>query len=397
MYFGVNRKHFARRNRIRIEVIFSPFSPSFMAHEIINICRRLKPGGGGVNAAIFKAVGPALETATEERAGSLTPGKALVVPLPLTSPLCKNEGVTHVIHVLGPNMNPNRPNFLNNDYNKGCNILRMAYSSLFEGFASIITTQKTLEKGSEKSVASEMDQDASERPSIDDSSTSDQRIKREATYVSETNKKCKGLEIDNGNQNIMSSTKENANLFGTTDATKSNTQLYKHKSCGKPHLKWGSWAEALYHIAMDPKKNKNDVIEILDDVVVLKDLYPKVRAVLHLYPYLNLKNMMLLLLQAQVHLLVLARIDGLDCLADVGKEHLPLLRTMHAVGEKWANTFSSDDSSLTFRLGYHSVSVTVTFSLLNCYITFQSNVLRELLDYFIISICMTLIVLQMLM
>lgn len=293
---------------------------------------RLKPGGGGVNAAIFKAAGPALETATEERAGSLTPGKALVVPLPLTSPLRKNEGVTHVIHVLGPNMNPNRPNFLNNDYNKGCSILRTAYSSLFEGFASIITTLKTLEKGSEKSVASEMDQDVSERPSIDDSSTSDQRIKREATYVSETNKKCKGLEIDNGNQNIISSTKENANLFGTTDATKSNTQLYKHKAHGKPHLKWGSWAEALYHIAMDPKKNKNDVIEILDDLVVLKDLYPK----------------------AQVHLLVLARIDGLDCLADVGKEHLPLLRTMHAVGEKWAKTFSSDDSSLTFRLGYHS-------------------------------------------
>ncbi|KAJ6299878.1 hypothetical protein OIU76_020805 [Salix suchowensis] len=79
---------------------------------------RLKPGGGGVNAAIFTAAGLALETATKERANSLLPGHAVVVPLPSDSPLYTREGVSHVIHVLGPNMNPQRPNSLNNDYNK---------------------------------------------------------------------------------------------------------------------------------------------------------------------------------------------------------------------------------------------------------------------------------------
>ncbi|XP_019097206.1 PREDICTED: transcription factor bHLH140-like [Camelina sativa] len=81
---------------------------------------RLKHGGGGVNAAIFKAAGPDLETATRVLANTLLPGIAVVVPLPSTCPLHNAEGITHVIHVLGPNMNPNRPDNLNNDYTKGC-------------------------------------------------------------------------------------------------------------------------------------------------------------------------------------------------------------------------------------------------------------------------------------
>ncbi|KAG5550603.1 hypothetical protein RHGRI_015525 [Rhododendron griersonianum] len=58
---------------------------------------RLKPGGGGVNAAIFSAAGPSLETATMERAGSLAPGKAVVVPLPSTSPLFCREGFASTV------------------------------------------------------------------------------------------------------------------------------------------------------------------------------------------------------------------------------------------------------------------------------------------------------------
>lgn len=52
---------------------------------------------------------------------------------------------------------------------------------------------------------------------------------------------------------------------------------------------------------------------------------------------------------------MLARYEGLDRLADVRKENLQLLRTMHDVGLKWAEKYLSEDKTLIFRLGYHSV------------------------------------------
>ncbi|KAI3781641.1 hypothetical protein L2E82_11661 [Cichorium intybus] len=95
---------------------------------------------------------------------------------------------------------------------------------------------------------------------------------------------------------------------------------------------YGMWAQALYRIAMHPKKHGNVVIEISDDVVVLNETYPK----------------------AQKHVLVVARAEGVDRLSDIRKEHLPILRTMHAVGLKWAEIFLKENESLIFRLGYHS-------------------------------------------
>lgn len=246
---------------------------------------RLKPGGGGVNAAIFGAAGPVLEAATKERAKSLNPGKTVVVPLPTTSPLFVREGITHVIHVLGPNMNPQRPNCLNNDYIKGCEILREAYTSLFEGFASIMKADHKNKGG-------------------------------ESVYDSERTKKNKGNKDEFGSDVV-----DNRNKKGSSRAQADGGMV-------KP---WSSWAQALYKIAMNPEKHKNDLIEILEDVVVVNDIYPK----------------------AQRHLLVLARSEGLDCLMDVREEHIQLLRTMHAIGLKWAEKFLHDDPSLAFRLGYH--------------------------------------------
>lgn len=54
---------------------------------------------------------------------------------------------------------------------------------------------------------------------------------------------------------------------------------------------------------------------------------------------------------------MLARHEFLDQLADVRKENLKLLRTMHDVGLKWAEKYLSEDKTLIFRLGYHSVCV----------------------------------------
>lgn len=66
------------------------------------------------------------------------------------------------------------------------------------------------------------------------------------------------------------------------------------------------------------------------------------------------------MLQAQKHLLVIARVDGLDSIADVHHEHVSLLKKMHDVGMKWAEKFLHENKSLLFRLGYHSVSFVLT-------------------------------------
>ncbi|XP_065853067.1 transcription factor bHLH140 [Euphorbia lathyris] len=280
---------------------------------------RLKPGGGGVNAAIFSAAGLALEVATKERAASLLPGHALIVPLPSNSPLYSREGVTHIIHVLGPNMNPGRPNCLNNDYAKGCKILCDAYTALFNGFISILANQEKLLSGRSENFLSEtLLRDTSHTGLKNNLANGEQKTKRDGDCVSERSKKCKGSQ----NENADSTGSACEKVAG--DHSKIN---------GSTSMRWSSWAQALYQIARHPEKHKDELLEILDDVVVLNDLYPK----------------------AQKHLLVLARSEGLDSLADVHQEHLQLLITMHAVGLKWAEKFLQEDSSMVFRLGYHSV------------------------------------------
>ncbi|XP_022765845.1 transcription factor bHLH140-like [Durio zibethinus] len=61
---------------------------------------------------------------------------------------------------------------------------------------------------------------------------------------------------------------------------------------------WAPWVQSLYNIAMQPEKYKDEMLEALDDIV------------------------------AKRHLLVLARFQGLVCLADARKEHPQLLLTI---------------------------------------------------------------------
>lgn len=185
------------------------------------------------------------------------PGKALVVPLPSTSPLYSSEGITHVIHVLGPNMNPMRPNCLGNDYTKGCRVLREAYSSLFEGFGSILGEQN---KCIGKQVSETNDQ--SDLNLMKQFALADKKGKRDCVNELEMNKKCKGP------QNEIES--------DSTDTLDRNEDRSMNKRDESMSKAWGAWAQALYNIAMHPEKHKNDVLDILNDVVVLHDLYPKV-------------------------------------------------------------------------------------------------------------------------
>ncbi|KAK1285780.1 hypothetical protein QJS10_CPB20g00270 [Acorus calamus] len=272
---------------------------------------RLKPGGGGVNAAIFSAGGEALKLATKEQAGTISPGKSLVVPLPSTSPLFEREGITHVIHVLGPNMNPERPNYLKNDYVKGCKILCEAYSSLFENFALVVHAQRFQKEScnSSESGASYSHKDHTPRNSIDKLFRVDPKNKREdclESLNSVRNKKYKALPLERGLNDERDTRhndfagcgnhgdgsvilEHNENMTSCSDITSSAPQVMiqnKNKKLGDSSTKnWSSWAQALHHTAMNPEKHKDNIMHISDDVVVLNDLYPKVPSMrqLHLH------------------------------------------------------------------------------------------------------------------
>ncbi|KAF3778919.1 Transcription factor [Nymphaea thermarum] len=306
---------------------------------------RLKPGGGGVNAAIFNAAGEDFERATKSQAQTLNPGNAVAVPLPADSLLLRRESISHVIHVLGPNMNPNRPNYLGKDYVKGCDVLRRAYSSLFCSFASIAQTAKLPVEHSQKCITGPIGENHIQENLNDHSiKNAEQKVKREGLREldTESNRKCKGESpvLPKGDLSHSSFGCKRYSTGSSVDEpledmparVETNVES-KEKSINEYKKSWASWTQCLYHIAMHPDEHRKEVIELSESTVTIYDLYPK----------------------AKKHLLIVARLHGLDSLADVRKEHIQLLKEMQSVGLRWAKKFTSEDPSTGFRLGYHSV------------------------------------------
>jgi O-acetyl-ADP-ribose deacetylase (regulator of RNase III) len=93
----------------------------------------------GFNRAVYVAAGKCLEAATKAKyGGKADVGVAYPVELPTESPLRVSSGTRLVIHVVGPNMNPSRPNCLNGDYVIGVALLRNAYRQSLESYAAAL-------------------------------------------------------------------------------------------------------------------------------------------------------------------------------------------------------------------------------------------------------------------
>ncbi|GAQ88162.1 hypothetical protein KFL_004050070 [Klebsormidium nitens] len=327
---------------------------------------RLKPGGGGVNASIYSAAGRAFVQATKAQGESLAPGAALPVELPPASPLRSQEGVTHVIHVLGPNMNPQRPNCLNGDYEAGVRLLRQAYRALFETFSSLasgrgsepgerregagerrgVTEGENLRKG----LGTDRGSEGFER-GVKEASLEAGPSRAEAKGSAEKGKPVNAFAI------MMQSAKKresSGGAKGTEDGKKTRTEgnpvaresAPSAKPDAKPGAKpeatpsrggggWagkGGWSEALRDVALRPDRHQDEVLDEEGGAVVIKDLYHK----------------------AKVHYLVLACADGLDTPYDLGREHLSLLEQMVKLGRRWAARASESDPDLRFRFGFHT-------------------------------------------
>ena len=167
-------------------------------------------------------------------------------------------------------MNPMRPDCLKNDYTKGCKILHDAYTSLFENFASIVqshTVKRNDETPSKKTASRVI-------------SPNDSKMKRQDSHDSERTKKYKLLPPILPNHEHKGTKTQNChdNSMGSSDAPNEAREEDSNKNGAVTNKTWGSWAQALYEVAMHPEKYKNSdsILETSDEVVVLKDMYPKV-------------------------------------------------------------------------------------------------------------------------
>jgi aprataxin len=184
-------------------------------------------------------------------------------------------------------MNPMRPDYLKNDYTKGCKILHEAYISLFENFASVV--QSYTGKQHNESVASKSTSGATtpsdskmKRESIHDES---ERMKKHKLFqpILSSKQQHEGTRSNAPNYRGNSSGSSNApnytgNSSGSSDSPNHGTKGDHRKSDMVTSKSWGSWAQALYELAMHPDKYKNSdsILDISDEFVVLKDLHPKV-------------------------------------------------------------------------------------------------------------------------
>jgi len=103
---------------------------------------KFSEGGSGTNEAIHEACRsiytPSLQTLSRKLYSDSAEGaKEYPVSLPVGCPLRETQNVRTVIHVVGPNMNPKRPNFLGDDekaYAKGKEELKKCYVNILNCF-----------------------------------------------------------------------------------------------------------------------------------------------------------------------------------------------------------------------------------------------------------------------
>jgi len=94
--------------------------------------------GSGTNRAIHTASNCSLFNLEKETrklySKNARTAKAYPVELKECSPLREYQGVRTVIHVVGPNMSPKRPRYLEQNYELGEKLLKKAYESILRTF-----------------------------------------------------------------------------------------------------------------------------------------------------------------------------------------------------------------------------------------------------------------------
>ncbi|KAJ3319541.1 hypothetical protein HDU76_000518 [Blyttiomyces sp. JEL0837] len=219
--------------------------------------------------------------------------ETFVVPVPSSISLNSVNGITHVIHVVGPNMNPNRPDAIK-DEATALTQLASAYKNVFGAFARIAGIGSRQAGGGAAAVRAGTGAGTpSARPAV------------------------------NAFDRMMSSSRSTAN---TTPAGTSPTNSLRGFG---PGPRGGSWDSVLIKYAEKPETfPKNVVQKYDDDIVVVHDAFPK----------------------AKKHYLVLPR-ERIDSIHDLRREHLPALDRIKAA----ADEIVARHGGHNFKLGFHAV------------------------------------------
>lgn len=259
-----------------------------------------------MNGAIYSAAGPEFVQATKSRGETLSPGAVLPVKLPPFSPLRTQEGVSHVIHVLGPNMNPLRPNCLNGDYVTGERVLRSAYRALFEAFSTLAGGRGSEPReGGGKRTGSPAEGRreglvTGEFSRRDLAGTSERRegdLEWQTHGRDEMSKKAEDEEKaapKNAFELMMQSAKRRTPggpSKGSDEGMRSSKEVGPVPGVPSPGRKdegaqgqgggggWsgkGGWSEALRDVALRPERHRDEVLEQEGGAIIIKDLYHKV-------------------------------------------------------------------------------------------------------------------------
>jgi len=94
---------------------------------------RMKPGGTEINKMVHEAAGPEFSNDTKSQFNTGAVTGAYPVALSANSKLFQEEGVHWVIHVIPPNMNPNKPDLIT-DMEEATKLLEKTYWNMLECF-----------------------------------------------------------------------------------------------------------------------------------------------------------------------------------------------------------------------------------------------------------------------
>ncbi|KAJ3052343.1 hypothetical protein HK097_006495 [Rhizophlyctis rosea] len=105
---------------------------------VVETSWRWKPTATSQCKAVYDRAGPTLAESVKARYGKPAQvGEAYPVEIDKSSPLYEEEGVVEVIHIVGPNLNPNRPHCLESDdaTEKALEQLQTSYKAVLGCFA----------------------------------------------------------------------------------------------------------------------------------------------------------------------------------------------------------------------------------------------------------------------